>query len=157
MSLLLRISQQLEQSQLGEGNVTTSPLPATDAHPSTKVIYINAAWFLSLASSIFAAIVGIPLKQWLRSCISWTEVLPLEDIVTLQRIYSRDFKRYCILEVCALLQAFLQLSLILFLVGLFGFLWLLETKIFITLVILILLLLLVYYCGSPTLEAMCSL
>jgi hypothetical protein len=125
VALLRRISQQLEGT-----NATIDDMPSQGFKEPARAVVVNAFWLLSLIISLFSALVGISVKQWLRAYISWTEVLPLQDAVTLQRVYSKGFERYHVHTLRAALPGLLQLALVYFFVGLLGFLWPLNRTVF---------------------------
>jgi hypothetical protein len=116
----------LRQISLQLANPSTHPIDidlpgAFKAAPSD--VQVNVLWFISLIISLFVALFGIFLKQWIRTYMKWTEITPERDALAM-----RHYRRTCI-EVWHLesllnqLPILLEIALILFLCGLLIFLW----------------------------------
>jgi hypothetical protein len=75
-------------------------------------------WFLSLVLSLTPALLGIFVKQWLREYMSWTRISP-PDVALQRRAFRHDaFVQWKVGEIVTTLPALLQLSLVLFFIGL---------------------------------------
>ncbi|KAF8874934.1 hypothetical protein BD779DRAFT_1404884, partial [Infundibulicybe gibba] len=99
-------------------------------------VRINALWFLSLTSSLTAALVGILCKQWLRNYHQDTSKPPKEALAIRQLRY--DSLLQCgIMDILSALPVLLGLGLILFFVGLADFLQGLDVKVLIPVAVLI--------------------
>ena len=124
VQLLTQISSQLASFSVTPGfiNTTVQPLLSPPPfRPSDVNVTINMLWFLSLNLSLLAAFFAIAVQQWLRS-------LPLpQHLGVYGTIYLRQ-KRHAAFIICqvphiiTLLPVILQISVVLFLVGLYHFL-----------------------------------
>lgn len=109
---------------------TIDSLPTAVFAAPLSAVAVNTLWFLGLVLSLAAALLGIFLKQWLRSYIYWTDVTPARDAVAMRQLYHQAFLDWQVPELRSWIQAFLQIALILFLVGLLLFLWTLNYIVF---------------------------
>jgi hypothetical protein len=73
--------------------------------------------------SLVVALFGIFFKQWVRSYMKWTDVTPYRDAVALRHFRYRTLEIWHIETILELLPTLLQLSVVIFLGGLFLFLW----------------------------------
>lgn len=104
------------------------PLPSSQFHPSSLLVAVNVLWFASLLFSLFAALVGILAKQWIHVYSKWDEG-PSDQAETklrLRDLYQQGLVDYHVPEIIGLLPVFLQIALLLFIVGLTAFLWKLQ-------------------------------
>lgn len=86
---------------------------------------INILWFTALVCSLVVALLGILAKQWLR------EYLFLPPTSAREAIRLRQFRHeglvfWRVEEMMATLPVLLEISLVLFLIGLLDFLWMLD-------------------------------
>jgi hypothetical protein len=117
--ILVDISRQLSSiSQNHHAPATSAPSPSASFHPPRVIIAVNVLWFTSLALSLMLALLGIFVKQWLREYMRWTRISPLD--IALQRRESRRnaLMQWKVDNIVMTIPALLQLSMVLFLVGL---------------------------------------
>ncbi|EIW57225.1 uncharacterized protein TRAVEDRAFT_86954, partial [Trametes versicolor FP-101664 SS1] len=131
MQVLLQISQQLASLQATGANATTQP-PSfqtnTNFQPSSQSVRINALWFSSLVFSLFSALVAIIVKQWTREYMAAVSLSPRDNVRLRQHRFD-CMVAWHVPEIMALLPLLLQISLVLFFVGLIDFLFLLQTTV----------------------------
>ncbi|KAI0760946.1 hypothetical protein BD413DRAFT_593170 [Trametes elegans] len=132
--LLQQISQQLAVMNNLTANTSSSGMmpslvpPAPPFRASAESIRINALWFTSLVFALFSALISIMAKQWLR------EYTVADSLSSRNSVRLRQYRYDCMVawrvpEIMALLPLLLQISLILFLVGLIDFLFLLQSTV----------------------------
>jgi WD40 repeat protein len=109
--------------QLANENITEFPLPPTDFHPSGVAQAVNVLWFSSLILSLFAALFGIFVKQWLHTYGNWSDIADPRKAVLVREMYSRALKTWHVLNILATLPFLLQLALLFFCAGLVAYLW----------------------------------
>jgi hypothetical protein len=130
--LLLRITMQLDNS-------TQHPIPLPGGiSPSATIIAVNMLWFSGLILSLFTALVGILVKQWLHVYAKWPEREKPKDTVKLRHMYQEGFFRWYVPEIIGLLPVLLQIALLLFAVGLVTYMWTLNSAIAGVLTVLVL-------------------
>jgi WD40 repeat protein len=123
VQLLHRISLQLANQPLDD-----VPLPRKNFRPTRVAQAVNALWFSSLILSLFAALYGIFVKQWVHTYYgNWTNVQEPGEAVRLRNLYRDGLKSWHLLNIVEILPLLLQLSLLFFLAGLVTFLWTLDT------------------------------
>jgi hypothetical protein len=83
-------------------------------------------WFSSLILSLFAALLGILVKQWLHVYDKWSEREQYQDTVILRYVYQEGFLRWNVPEFIGLLPVLLQIALLLFVIGLVAYMWTLN-------------------------------
>jgi hypothetical protein len=120
VDLLRHISHQLANSSL-----PAAP-HSIHFHAQPSDVRVNVCWFVSLLLSLFVALFGIFLKQWMRAYIKWTDVRPDREAVALRHFRHRGLKSWHLGTILTLLPTLLQLAVILFLGGLLEFLWNLD-------------------------------
>lgn len=118
VALLSDISLQLSQLGLQPTNRLQSP---TEFQASASDIRLNTLWFLSLVLSLVIASLAIFVKQWLREYLNW-ECSSATERLRLRHIRYQGLLRWRVFEIAAFLPFLLQLSLLLFLIGLSDFL-----------------------------------
>jgi hypothetical protein len=118
--LLRQISHQLVNSSFP---AAPDPSPFQAQRSDVRV---NVCWFVSLLLSLFVALFGIFLKQWMRAYMKWTDVTPDRQAVALRQFRYRSLETWRLGAILTLLPTLLQLSVILFLSGLLLFLWNLD-------------------------------
>ena len=117
--ILRRISM-----QLGETPDQLAAFPGTFT-PSGTIVAVNMLWFSSLILSLFSALFGILVKQWIHAYNKWSEheqALP-KDMLALRDFYQEGFIRWRVPGIIGMLPALLQVALLLFVVGLVALLW----------------------------------
>jgi hypothetical protein len=112
--------------QLANQPVDNVPLPLSDFHPSAVARTVNVLWFSSLILSLFAALFGIFVKQWLNTYSNWADIPDPAEAVLVRNIYRSSLKTWHISEILATLPLLLQLSLLFFVAGLVTYLWTLD-------------------------------
>jgi WD40 repeat protein len=120
-TLLRRISMQLANE-----NVADVPLPPTDFHPSGVAQAVNVLWFSSLILSLFAALFGIFVKQWLNTYGNWNDIADPRKAVLVRDAYRRGLTSWRVPNILATLPLLLQLALLFFVAGLLTYLWTID-------------------------------
>lgn len=131
--LLVGISRQLggASSTVPNDTPTLSSSPAFT--PSAAARWINILFFLSLVSSLSAALFGILAKQWLREYMQWNSTLGVpRDNVLVRQVRFEAWEAWNISATISSIPALLELSMILFLVGIVILLWTLDAIVAIT-------------------------
>ncbi|KAI0635581.1 hypothetical protein C8Q77DRAFT_578350 [Trametes polyzona] len=130
--VLQQIAQQLATPPATGSNTTASepasPPSSTAFRPSGQSIRINTLWFSSLVFSLFSALIGIMVKQWTREYMAVVS-LSSRDSIRLRQHRFDCMVAWRVPEIMALLPLLLQVSLILFFIGLIDFLFLLQTTV----------------------------
>lgn len=85
-------------------------------------IRINTVWFLSLTLSLSTVLIGILCLQWLRE-YQRDAALPHKEAVALRQMRYEGLLHWKVPEILTVLPILLQLSLILFFMGLLELLW----------------------------------
>jgi hypothetical protein len=117
VDLLRHISHQLANSSF------PAAADSSQFHAQRSDVRVNICWFVSLLLSLFVALFGIFLKQWMRAYMKWTDVTPEREAVAIRQFRYRSLETWRLQAILALLPTLLQLSVILFLSGLLVFLW----------------------------------
>jgi hypothetical protein len=113
--------------QLENSTQALAPLPSSfPYHPNATTVAVNMLWFSSLILGLFAALLGILVKQWLHVYTKWPEREQPKDTVILRYIYQEGFFRWRVPEIIGLLPVLLQVALLLFVVGLVTYMWTLN-------------------------------
>ena len=86
--------------------------------PNRNDVLVNSLWFASLSLSLLSAFFAIAVQQWLHSLVPPNYLLFWNAIRLRQRRY-RNSMRFQLQNIITLLPAFLQISVILFLLGLY--------------------------------------
>ena len=119
--LLLRILTQLEVGTNGTA-VTPQSLTNPTFNPSPSDIRVNILWFLSLIFSLATVLVGIITLQWLREHLRVHNLEP-QIALSLHHLNVDSFNQWYLPQIFTTLSVLLQVALVLFLVGIFEFLW----------------------------------
>lgn len=118
-SLLRQIAHQTANYTFNNGylNSTFNPSQLPSFKAAVSDIRVNVCWFASLILSLASASFGIAVKQWLREFLSMDYISPQERLrIRDARIHGlRDWKLF---QIAAFLPILLQVSLVLFFVGL---------------------------------------
>ncbi|KAJ3474656.1 hypothetical protein NLI96_g12335 [Meripilus lineatus] len=121
LQVLIQISQQLGSFAVTPGfaNATHVPLslPTGPFIPDRSSVWLNGLWFVALILSLVTASLGMLVKQWLREYINLPDVKP-EAQRRIQLFRVRGLRTYKVSEIAAFLPLLLQISLILFFLGL---------------------------------------
>ncbi|KAL0566765.1 hypothetical protein V5O48_015238 [Marasmius crinis-equi] len=127
--ILNQISDKL--SQLGN-NGTTFRVGAVHPNQNSSfaapffAVRINSVWFLSLILSLSTVMLGILCKQWIREHRRDTPSASPKETLELRQIRYESLEKWGVLTLLSSLPLILQLSLILFFVGLLDLLWSLD-------------------------------
>ena len=89
-------------------------------------IRINVVWFLSLTVSLTTVLVGILCLQWLRE-FQRDATLSHKDAVALRQMRYEGLTEWYVPGILSILPLLLQLSLVLFFIGLLDLLWSINT------------------------------
>lgn len=126
VNLLARILGQLQNPDSSSSSSANSPsiLSSQNFQPSAAVVWLNCLWFLSLVVSLASAFFGILVKQWLREYMKWNATLgdPKENVLVRQIRYE-DWNHWHVDTVIGAIPGFLELAVILFVIGLVILLW----------------------------------
>lgn len=114
----------LEIRSANAGNSTANPLLPTPPTftPSALDIRLNIFWFMSLSLSLATVLIGILCSQWLREYQRYTRLPPVVGISVRQLRYD-GLMAWKVPNILLSLPVLLQLSLILFFLGLLDLLW----------------------------------
>ncbi|KAF9022826.1 hypothetical protein BDZ89DRAFT_1018659 [Hymenopellis radicata] len=118
--LLLHITRQLA----GEDKAPMS-LPS-EFVPSSSDRRINIFWFLSLIVALMTALLGILCKQWLRE-YQKDAALSSRDSLGLRQLRFHSFVFWRVEDLISALPLFLQLTMLLFVLGILDLLWHCDT------------------------------
>lgn len=113
--ILAHISAQLANNTLPAAVIPTF-------QPSTSTIRTNALWFCSLVLSLSVALIGMVIKHWLRHYLSGPAPTSQES-ARIRQFRHDSLTTWFVPELIAWLPVLLELSLVLFFVGLLHFLW----------------------------------
>ena len=104
-------------------NDTAQSLPtSTTFIAPTDAVSINTLWFTSLVLSLAAALFGILAKQWCREYLRWhSSMSSARENVLIRQVRFEAWERWQVASFVASIPAFLEVALILFLVGLLIF------------------------------------
>ena len=95
--------------------------------PSTATRWINILFFLSLVSSLAAALFSILAKQWIREYIKWNSPLALpRENVLVRQIRIEAWEDWQVSMILSSIPILLELGMVLFLVGVIILLWTLD-------------------------------
>ncbi|EPS99758.1 hypothetical protein FOMPIDRAFT_1082351, partial [Fomitopsis schrenkii] len=128
--ILLQISRQLEVIVNQITGVSSQPfLPAHSSDftqpPATPPAYIATLWFAALICGLGAAFIAILVNQWLNNLLTRT-ALSENDSHEQLRIWNlrhQTFRTWRLAILIDVPSVLLQIALLLFLVGLVGYLW----------------------------------
>jgi hypothetical protein len=140
MQLLAQMSQMsahlndlVNQSSTKYAPILIVPTPRA---VSASVIRINCLWFLSLSLALSTALIGSLCIQWMRE-YQRDAHLGNMDSFSLRQMRYEGLQTWYIPTIMATLPLFLQLGLLLFLIGLLDFLWNLHCIVATTLTVLV--------------------
>ncbi|KAF9264389.1 hypothetical protein L218DRAFT_1076597 [Marasmius fiardii PR-910] len=123
LRILIQISQQLSGSS---GVPPVSNIISGNNGqfiPTSSAIRINTCWFLSLTLSLSTALFGILCKQWLHEYQRDVPTASHKDSLGLRHMRFEGFHKWGVPIVLSVLPILLQISLVLFFVGLLDLLW----------------------------------
>ncbi|KAG8917989.1 hypothetical protein FRC02_002734 [Tulasnella sp. 418] len=104
-------------------NITLSPEELRPGSPTSSAVPINSIFFSSLSFSLTAAFGAVTAKQWLTEYTNIGTMKALHVQGTVRQEKYRGLKTWHLRLIIELLPMFLQLSLLLFLIGVVEFLW----------------------------------
>lgn len=116
--ILRRISMQIEGS-----SDTVDALPPAQPDISVTIIAVNILWFSGLSLSLFAALFGILVKQWLHVYSQWSECAQPKNTLILRNICQEGFLRWKVPHIIGALPVLLKAALLLFVAGLVVYHW----------------------------------
>ena len=101
-------------------NETAEALPrSTTFRAPRSAVTINTLWFTSLVLSLAAALLGILAKQWCREFLRWHSVIAsARENVLIRQVRFEAWERWRVPSLIAAIPAFLEIALVLFLIGL---------------------------------------
>ncbi len=117
VALLQKISQ-----QLANPNETAADFDEEEFSPDRYVVRVNIFWFLSLAFSLVAALMGILCKQWLYE-FRRDAGLSNQNTLALRHMRMLSMEKWRVPSIVSSLPLLLQLGLIFFFIGLMDLLW----------------------------------
>lgn len=123
--ILAQISHQLANLTISGGQIISASPAYTSprrVHPTTANVIVNVLWFTSLALSLISASVAILVKQWLQE---HTSSMPESawSRIRVRHFRFQGFRRWRVSTIAKVLPLLLQISLLLFFVGLSVLLW----------------------------------
>ena len=126
-ALLAQISQQLASYSVGNQFTNSTVQPSSSLPepfvPDQRVVRLNILWVSSLMLSVMAAFFTISVQQWLRR-VPLPPHLSIREAVRLWRLRHFGLVAWKVPTIVSLLPVLVQISVVLFLVGLY---FLLET------------------------------
>ena len=122
--VLIYQTQMMRNSSLG-------PYVPSDFSPPEYIVLVNALFYASLGITILAAFIAMLIKSWVREFDRGLRTISIPE----QRAKTREFRylgmeRWKLQEMVAVLPLLIQLSLLLFAIGLVGFLFHISTPSF---------------------------
>ncbi|KZT06148.1 uncharacterized protein LAESUDRAFT_701068 [Laetiporus sulphureus 93-53] len=118
--ILMHISAQLSSFAVNSGSIN-STVPGYPARYLESVSHLdiatNTLWFSALVISLAAASIGITIKQWLNNHVAGVPSNPRQS-ATAWYLRHTGFDQWHVEDIVNLMPILLQLSLMLFLVGL---------------------------------------
>lgn len=121
--ILLQMSAQLASLTVS-GSLINSTVPAFTPPPFNSPKYtvlVNTLWFLSLVIALITASLGILVKQWLHELLAYETHDPQKRL-KLRFYREAGLDRWKVFEIASSLPLLLQVSLLLFFIGLSVFL-----------------------------------
>jgi hypothetical protein len=123
-ALLGQISQKLSDCS---NNCAQDPPDISEMFDIFEVqpsnILVNVFWFTSLVLNLGVAVLGIFLKQLIRTYLKWTEVMPEQKAVALRHDRYSNLVAWKLDSILAALPIILQAAVVLYLIGLVILLW----------------------------------
>ncbi|KAF9022868.1 hypothetical protein BDZ89DRAFT_956213, partial [Hymenopellis radicata] len=122
--LLLQISYQIQTISPGVTmNISAIP-PADFDSPIDHTIArrVNALWFSSLSLSVIAALISILCKQWVRA-YALTSNLDALKAFSIRQMRYEGLITYGVPATISSISIFLEISVVLFFIGLVSFTW----------------------------------
>ncbi|KAJ3521387.1 hypothetical protein NM688_g9022 [Phlebia brevispora] len=89
----------------------------SSSSPPKYAVRVNTVWFLSLTLSLISAFFGIAIQQWLRH-LRIPKHIPQREAIRLRQLRYRGLMRWQVPIIVTVLPALVQVSVVLFLVGL---------------------------------------
>ncbi|OBZ72178.1 hypothetical protein A0H81_07613 [Grifola frondosa] len=121
--LLAQISIQLAEISAGQTAAAnfTGSMTSNSFRASPASIRINALWFSSLVCSLVSALIAILAKQWLREYMDEGSLSPRESVRLRQHRFD-GLTTWRVAGIMGFLPLLLEISLVLFFIGLVDFL-----------------------------------
>ncbi|KAH9831814.1 uncharacterized protein C8Q71DRAFT_714875, partial [Rhodofomes roseus] len=126
--ILERISAQLGNMSSNPAIVPGSSSPSFPPGPPAPR-WIATLWFASLVFSLGAASVALAVNQWLNFHAEQWGLLTIQQKVRTWQLRRDSLNKWNVEFIVSLLPCLLQVALILFLVGMVGYLWVLGPDI----------------------------
>ncbi|KAH9925983.1 uncharacterized protein B0H18DRAFT_876753 [Fomitopsis serialis] len=147
--ILERISEQLGNTSSNPDVAPASTFPSAPPAPR----WIATLWFASLVLSLGSASVALAVNQWLNFHAEQSGLRTTQQKVRTWQLRRDALTRWGVEGIVSLLPCLLQVALILFLVGIVGYLWVLGPDIAVlsTVLVGILLVFLVFTSVAPAL------
>lgn len=123
--LLQRILERLPETNIVDRGVPAAQTIADAFKPPSSAICLNTWWVSALVFSLFAALVGLLSKQWLRECLRRGSASP-RSAARLRQYRFEGLTRWRAAYIIGSMPMMLETALIIFLVGLVEFLWTLD-------------------------------
>ncbi|KAI0784795.1 hypothetical protein C8Q75DRAFT_696139, partial [Abortiporus biennis] len=118
--VLLHISEQLAGLSNTNGVSFNGSIPAATSPNFTRMpltVKVNTLWFLSLVFSLITASLSIMVKQWLREYLTHDSLSPRAH-VRIRHFRNDGLYTFRVFQIAAILPLLLQISLLLFFLGL---------------------------------------
>ncbi|TFK67692.1 hypothetical protein BDN72DRAFT_822095 [Pluteus cervinus] len=113
----------LMQLILLQSNSTLPSQLVPSLQPSASAIRINIFWFMSLTLSLGSVLVGILCLQWVREYQRPVSTASFKEKLTYRQIRHDGLISWGVPQIVSLIPVLLQISLILFFIGIFDLLW----------------------------------
>ena len=107
----------LRATALGGGRISADDPILKEFHPHHRIVHVNVLWMVSLTMSLMAAFFTIAVQQWLRH-IPLPSQLTVREAVRLRQLRYNGILAWNVPTVVSLLPTLVQLSVLLFLIGL---------------------------------------
>ena len=120
IDLLQQITAQTRGYTINGPHVNATAVPGSslpDFHAAVPDIRVNVCWFASLILSLSTASLSILVKQWLSDYLAMERISP-QELLRIRHLRHHGLKEWRLYEIAAALPFLLQLSLLIFFVGL---------------------------------------
>ncbi len=107
-----------------------TPLPLASFQVPSRARWLNILWLSSLVFSLSSALLSIIVKSKLRVYLQWDrEMPPSRDNVVARQRRLQTWKTWKVPATISVISVFLEIALVLFLVGMMIFSWALDTAV----------------------------
>lgn len=110
--VLMHVSVQL--SNMSQPSTPYEPIPFS---PSWGVIRVNIFWFWSLVTSLGTVLLGILCSQWIREFERDVTQYSVKDAISIRHVRFLGFHQWKVPQVITALPFLLQISVVLFFIG----------------------------------------